>query len=247
MDTNKVIDKIRKLLALSNSPNENEATSAAEMAAALALRSGLDLAKIQGMDNAPGAERRIIYEGPFDLWTMNCYSAAARLNACYFYYTRYSTGNGRYYATGKPEKLEAAQLIGEYLVSAVTRLYKEEYENLKDRMGGRVDKPTRFNFRRTFKYACAQRVNNRSIAYVEELKKDDRVAEKVTGSTALVVAHHYETEIMEAKELLEKMGVKVRLVRSKTRGGLGTAAGRNAGDRVSLNPQIANPKRKMIR
>ena len=55
-------DRIRKLLALADSPNENEAASAAEKAQALMLRYGIEMAAVA----AAGGERLAVDEQVVD-------------------------------------------------------------------------------------------------------------------------------------------------------------------------------------
>ena len=51
-------ERIRKLLALADSPNENEAAAAAEKAQALMLRYGIEMATIAAVGwRAPGGRR----------------------------------------------------------------------------------------------------------------------------------------------------------------------------------------------
>ena len=51
-------ERIRKLLALADSPNENEAAAAAEKAQALMLRYGIEMADGRGVGRrAPGGRR----------------------------------------------------------------------------------------------------------------------------------------------------------------------------------------------
>jgi hypothetical protein len=71
-------DRIRKLLALADSPNENEAAAAAEKAQALMLRYGIELATIAASDGERLAVDEHVLDGKVDPWRRMLAAAVAR-------------------------------------------------------------------------------------------------------------------------------------------------------------------------
>ena len=80
-ESERVVERIRKLLALSASSNPNEAALAAEKAVELAQRYNLDLAQIDGVGSDPYVERTCDVGGASQ-WRWLLMSAVARANFC---------------------------------------------------------------------------------------------------------------------------------------------------------------------
>ncbi len=73
-----VEDRIRKLLALADSPNENEAAAAAEKAQALMLRYGIELAAVAASAGERLAVDEHVLDGKVDPWRRMLAAAVAR-------------------------------------------------------------------------------------------------------------------------------------------------------------------------
>ena len=71
-------ERIRKLLALADSPNENEAAAAAEKAQALMLRYGIELATIAASGGERLAVDEHVVDGKVDPWRRMLAAAVAR-------------------------------------------------------------------------------------------------------------------------------------------------------------------------
>ena len=71
-------ERIRKLLALADSPNENEAAAAAEKAQALMLRYGIELATIAASSGERLAVDEHVLDGKVDPWRRMLAAAVAR-------------------------------------------------------------------------------------------------------------------------------------------------------------------------
>jgi hypothetical protein len=71
-------DRIRKLLALADSPNENEAAAAAEKAQALMLRYGIELATVAASSGERLAVDEHVVDGRADPWRRMLADAVAR-------------------------------------------------------------------------------------------------------------------------------------------------------------------------
>jgi hypothetical protein len=71
-------ERIRKLLALADSPNENEAAAAAEKAQALMLRYGIEMATIAALGGERLAVDEHVVDGKVDPWRRMLAAAVAR-------------------------------------------------------------------------------------------------------------------------------------------------------------------------
>ena len=71
-------ERIRKLLALADSPNENEAAAAAEKAQALMLRHGIELATVAASSGKRLAVDEHVVDGKVDPWRRMLAAAVAR-------------------------------------------------------------------------------------------------------------------------------------------------------------------------
>ena len=71
-------ERIRKLLALADSPNENEAAAAAEKAQALMLRYGIEMATVAASGGERLAVDEHVVDGKVDPWRRMLAAAVAR-------------------------------------------------------------------------------------------------------------------------------------------------------------------------
>src|SRR5687767_2279756 len=79
--TEQVVERVRKLLALSSSSNPHEAALAAERALEIAQRHNLDLSRVDGPLEGPFAERAYDVGGAAQ-WRWLLMSAVARAHFC---------------------------------------------------------------------------------------------------------------------------------------------------------------------
>jgi hypothetical protein len=228
-------DRIRKLLNLANNKGatEAEATNAMEMASALMLRYNIELEP--DSDELKVIRGSTILEGYDEKWHLTCSSAAACL--CYVQNVKYVDGHGGFYFVGRKDSVEAAEQLMVYIIDQVERLYKEHLPK-------GLPQPIRAEFRRTFKYACANRVMQRAWDIVEQFRNNDAVALEYTGSTALVVVESIDIQLKEARDFLSKQSGVKDLVTRPPKGGNGTLVGLKAGDRVELNKGVGQNEKR---
>jgi hypothetical protein len=214
-------ERIKKLLALgrNSGATEAEAETAMGMAAALMLKHGIDEDSL--VERKVGAEAGVRLDKFYEDWHYECAQAAATLYTSRALKYR----NSGVSFVGRKDNIEACAEMTDYLVGEVERLYKVCLPK-------GMSKIDRANFRKTFKFACARRLFLRAVLIIDELKKGKGVAS--VGSTALVVVESIAAQLREAEEfMMGSMNVKIRMERSKA-AGLGTNAGRQAGDTVKL-------------
>lgn len=227
--TEAVVDRIKKLLRIgqvNSGATENEAAVAMQMASALMLKHGLEV-NLDDDNKVEGAVQGEFTKYDND-WQLQCAAAVG-----YLYSSRYVYKSGAKWVAfvGRPDNIAAAQHTWSYLCAEVERLYKR---NLPKGMS----QEDRANFRRTFKFACARRLAARAWAIMEELRQDDVKAIAATGSRALVIVQSIDAQLAEADAMLKEAGTKI--VKHKPRAdGLGTTMGRQAGNEVQLQNQVA--------
>jgi len=221
------INKIKKLLSLAQAGSgatENEAMTAASMASALMLKYNIEV-QLDADGDEEGSIKGVWQKGYDEPWHIQCASAAGFLYYCRpLIYRR--LGVVEY--VGRRDNIEACNETLRFFAAEVERLYKL---NLPKGM----TKLDRANYRSTFKMACAMRIAARCWAIMETLRRDDTKAIAATGSTALVVVETIDKLLAEADALMGD--VKKLVVRSR-KAGLGTYAGRKAGDTVKLQKEL---------
>lgn len=223
-DLAKIRDRVKKLLSLGNNAGatEFEAAQALQMASDLMARYNIQI------DTSTNAEdRQVIRGGWFSYdhpWQKIAAMAAAALYNC-----QVISGSTDLQFVGRSHNIDAARDTHLWIIEQIERFYKEA-------LTPGLSKSDRAEFRRTFKFACANRVYFRSTEIRSDRQRVDNVkAIEQTGSTALVVVKSIVQQIEEVRAFMDEIpGLRTgRSVRYKM--GSGTAAGQRAGNNVQLN------------
>lgn len=179
--------KITKLLNMTveNGCSEDEQETAMSMAAAIATKLGIDL-EAQRSKEPTAAQRKAMkkaFNQEFKIHQVLAFQAAAKLYGCDVY--TYSGGKGGLFFVGRDENIELAEQTAFWLMRQVELLYKQ---NLPRGLSQSV----RAQYRKTFKAACAYRVNERAAQLMREMKMNEQAAQAATGQNALVVQGYFE-------------------------------------------------------
>lgn len=128
-DDEKVIDKIRKLLALATSSNENEAALAAAKAQDLLLKHNLDMARIERAAQAKPDPYMRVDEDEYNRanWEIDLAVAVAHANLCKIVVTHPEYRKDVLAWMGKESNLEVAQFIFATLVQDLTRIAADKW------------------------------------------------------------------------------------------------------------------------
>lgn len=217
--TDIVKDRIRKLLALGTSSNENEAASAMRKAAAMMLEHGISQDQLKE-DPEPVVGSYIeVRHG----WQHNVAQAVGALYGCVPVFTMEMTG---FTFVGRPDIIEAAHQTFPWLVAQVEEQYRTH-------LPSGMSQSERGEFRRSFKTSCSVRILMRARDIAEDLSKHPPL-----GCNALVVVNHRKRLIDEATDMLTSQGAQQKQrslsVRQTTGGLLGLLAGGN----VKLQKEI---------
>lgn len=220
----KIIDKIRKLLALARDAGATEAEGARamELATKLMLEHGISEDAVH--------KPTVIFDGAVDVddvWEMYCVHAACAL---------YGTKPIRYPRSKQPDLMKfvgraasiaATEFTANWLKEQVERLYKVA-------LPSGMSQSERAQYRTSFKRACASRVYSRACEIVRTLQ--DKGTDQ---STALVVLDHRKQLEIEAQDFIETLDLKKGRTRSVTiKLGRGAQDGLAAGDQVKLQHEV---------
>lgn len=122
MDT--LIEKVRKLLALADSPNENEAALAAEKAQELMLRHGISMAQVAstGKDNIIGVDEATS-DGKTTPWRVSLANSIAQsMGGRVVYSNDYGRQSGRIYWFGPAGTVESMIALYRYLEASLVSI-----------------------------------------------------------------------------------------------------------------------------
>ncbi len=117
IDTARIAEKVRRLLALSTSSNEHEAAAAAAKAQELLHRYNLSMADVSAAER-PDYGREIVDIGNSASWRGVLLQAIAKPNGAYVV----GLGAGRYAIIGQPHTIEVCRYLYEYLSREIDRL-----------------------------------------------------------------------------------------------------------------------------
>lgn len=184
-------ERISKLLNMTveNGCSEDEAANAMRMAAGLAAQIGIALESMRPVGEVKPKVKEKQNFTQMKVYESFCAEAAAVLYGVSCYAPNY--GKQGYWFTGREENIELAEQTMIWLVQQVEQLYKRALPR-------GLSKRDRANFRGSFKDACGERLYDRAVSLMREMKRDEKTAQAATGSTALVVAGYFwtlETEI----------------------------------------------------
>jgi len=240
-ETEKVLAKVKKLLALSKSPNEAEALSAANKAQALLAEYNLSLSMVE---NIGEPEEFIIDQGTKTdslPWRRAIANAVAQMYFCKYYfqylkvptptracgYIRYDIHN----FAGARHNIDVAKSMFEYLNGTVDRLAKEG--------AGKVPTHEKSAYITSFRGACANRLYARIMERIAEAKRGG-VVKTESGSNLPALANLYESTSRQLTAFINKEvgGLRSHKRTTSLNHGQGAMDGRDAGNRIGLDKQV---------
>ena len=244
-DMEKVIEKVRKLLALAESSNEHEAALAASRAQEILARHNLTMAQV---DSAPGETDPIIKDDS-DItiamqtaWTRMVRGGAATLYFCKYYYQPhhrsaphrkcgYQIFDHHTYIGTRPN-VEVAKLMSNYLISTVDRLAKEGSKNFPQR--------ERSRYINSFRNSCSNKLRYLIDERIKESMAEETVSQTNGSSRNLpALAPLYNQEKNRVAKYMEDAGISLGKGRQRTSShGQGMLDGRASASGISLNTQV---------
>lgn len=246
----KVIDKIRKLLALAQSPNENEAMVAAEKAQKLLAEYNLSMNDVAGSkaDNGFGFAKSYTDS---QAWRRLIAANLAPLYFCDYFFNHTneprpnrSSGFKRFdnhVFVGRAVNLEVVTAMFGYLLTTIDRLEAEAWK--KARRQGAVASATRQAFKRSFHNACAGRLSHRLAQKRTDIMRPAGLSHDKSTLPAL-----YENELNDVREFMQGSvsNLKTKALAMQFNSREGIEAGSKAGSAISLETQIDNKQSKHL-
>jgi hypothetical protein len=258
METNandRMIDKIRKLLALSQSPNENEAARASEKVQELLAEYNLSMSDVAEKD-ADGVDESIVVEkGAVTAsypWRRPLAQAVASMYFCKYFYTtsRYTEtikngvsklsrqASDTHHFVGALHNIAVAKMMFAYLNETIDRLARE---------GALTVPPSqRSPYRTTFRGMCAHRVGVRIMKRIEDSKRDG--IKTTSGTNLPALLNLYQSWEDRNKAHIEREVGKM-VTRKSSIANLhskGQIDGFNAGNNIGLDPQVGKSNTRAI-
>jgi len=238
----KVIDKIRKLLALAErGGTEAEADAAMAKVQEMLTQHNLDIDAVRGEKEA--TMTREYREYPWNQsWIREVYKGVAKLYFCKFYFTPNGTECQYCYLIGEPVNIHTAQFVADVVIATGNRLAKEYATAARKEFLEFCDEDERsqatgkaISASNDFKKGYGLRINHRCWELKRAATKPTTTDAKV-ASNALVVKNFYEKNDVALKAYQEKIGLK--LVSGAGMNGAGNAnhaqAGAKAANSVNL-------------
>lgn len=247
------IEKVRKLLALSGSPNENEAMLAAEKAHALMLEYNISHEDVSGAERAAtgfvtdrtthtdsrpwrrslGVMVSEMFFGKY--WFLFDYERADRKNG----YIR----SDIHCFVGEPQNVAASVSMFRYFDETIKRLAREGSQA--------VPAKQRTSYQTSFMHACATRVCHRIRDRIDDAKRGG-IVKTATGTTLPALASLYDRKLSAVDQHMQdtlpwykeqKQKAKPRKARNiKINDPRGARDGAAAGDQISLDAQLARTR-----
>lgn len=216
MSDQKIIEKVRKLLALGESPNEAEAAAAMNKAKVLLARYGMTLSDLEKNEHGI-IEQELLKAHRLRVWKSTL--LAAVLDSCYTQALKIRKGkDSRIILVGRKENIVSAENMFHYLCETIVRISKKYKGTVRH-----LD---------SFRFGMVTRIR-------ERLEALDEKPETGSEERALVVAMEKTAE-KENSEYLEKQYGRVRKQR-RNRIGIDSNSfgqGKAVGNRISLDRQI---------
>lgn len=228
MSTDKIIDKIRKLLALSQSNNPNESAAAAAMAAQLMQQHNLEEAQLRVEQDAPAEPiaDEVVHSAKHRVpWQGRLASGLAKSLGCHMFWL-----GGDVKVFGRLSDTRTVTYMFQFLTKEINRL--------ADAAVARGDMPNPAHYgasslrtwKNAFRFGAALAIYERLVAqrkaYVQE------TAANVSGCQALALVRKDSEELDSAYKAFSSNFVKGKPVYIRSVDGY--HAGQRAGENVSL-------------
>jgi hypothetical protein len=224
MSVEKVLDRVKKMLALGNNEGATEAEreTALRMAYNLLAKHNLSLADMPAEESIEAREKQEVILSA-DKWARSLAHAVAKLFFCKYFYGRTNTsGKDIHYFVGRQSNAMTARYMAEYLIKAVKREASKRYSSATSPQG------------RSFCVGTTDSVRRRVDVMVTEQ------TESAPG-TALVLINLHKSETIENDKWLALAGTTLKTGKARADNSLRYGAfreGREYGNTVSLNRQV---------
>lgn len=239
----KIVDRIRKLLALAQSSNPHEAANAAARAAELMAEHQIAEASIEvdgelggDLANAAGEaiDEQVVEQFARAVsWKAMLIGGLARAFGCRAIQRR-KDGTVSLVIIGRPSDIDAFRYMWSYLTAEIDRLADEGWRTARSDSSAR-------SWKNSFRVSAAAEVSRRLLETRQQAMTDAR-SNPQAGAAMLKIDRHEDA----LTQYLADMGTRAgRPVRIRQNGG--EDAGRAAGEQLNLgnNPGLGRPARQL--
>lgn len=234
MNTERIIDRIKKMLALANdlASSEGERDNALRMAYNTMAKYNIDMATV---DARSKQEERVNLTSPSWswMWARHVNKIVGELFFCKYYYSTKINGTQCiHHFVGKESNAMTAAVMADFIVNSILKEGRSIYKQ-------NTAPGTR---------AFAMGAMHALYARVEQIKQDriDELHESAAPGTALVLANLYLTEMQANEEFCAD--IEITVTKAKARAVTDTDAyyaGQAYGESINLSPQVAEEQRKL--
>lgn len=249
--TAKMVEKIRRLLKLAESPNIHEATAAAQKAQELLVKYNIDQAEVEAAsgEKSPYGTKEEYPQGPgaYFTWKAHLAHQVARSTFCKAVRTTHKGAVPYVTFIGKQHNIEASVYLWTYLMREIERLALEAWRIVGQYEGKEVynrrtrtmewKDASRTTWVRDFCLAAARSVGERLAEQMEEQKAD-------AGTMALIVVSQAELDAATRKAFPSLGSVHITFSTS-TAAQRGTLAGRTIGLRQGVGAGAGGANRQI--
>lgn len=228
----KILERVRKMIALANDAgaSEGERDNALRMAHATLAKYNLTLSEAEASGSTP-EEKRIdsAIETRSMPWAIRTAHGVGELFFCKYFFVRSGRGKVKHYFVGRESNVTTAKEISDFVIRSIMR---EASHRQKDE--GAWD-PHKFWL--SFAKGAAESVWDRCIELRNSAERESQGA--ATG-TSLVLASVYRREVEANSEYLRDV-LKIKLKSSVSRersAGAGYNSGRDFGKSIPLHRQV---------
>lgn len=226
LKTDRLIEKMKKLLAMSESKvNENEAMTAARQLHSMLAKHNISMQELS-QEEDPLDE--VYSEQKCRPWKRIIASSVARLYFCKMYFMRMGNGNSRYFFIGTESNRMFAMHMTNSIISTIERQSRRES---KEVYGKEVPA-----FVSSFWSAASDRISQRCNELVIAAKEGTLQDEE--GNTLPVLTSVYDTAEQELALWSKKLNLKAASSKTKATDLKGYNRGKEAGDKVQLSRSI---------
>lgn len=234
MSEDKIINRIKKMLALANdlAASEGERDNALRMAYNTMAKHNIDLAQVEAHGQAANEPRINFQNDSWSwLWAKQVNQIIGRLFFCKYYYGRSINGTQcEHHFVGRESNAMTAAVMADYVVNSI----------LKE--GRKIGKQNTSPITRSFCVGAMHQLSRRVDQIIAD--KERELGASSGAGTALVLASFYKTEQSENDRwLAEHVGeLKTGKARASRVNGDAYAAGKEYGGKINLNAQVGESR-----
>lgn len=229
----KIIKRIRNLLAMGerSEGNENEAAIAMERAYKLMAKHNIDRSEVSDDDDVEEVNGNNFTRKRGGPWARNICHGIAKLYFCEYYFRGGKQRTDTHYFVGTEANVAIAQMVSNFIMDMI------DGEAKRTAVGTTFE--TKTQYLNSFRNTASKKIYQRCMELITEAKTGTMMDES-TGTNFPVLASVYDQHKNNAQDwIAENVGkLRSKAVRSRSTSSAGSAGGLAAGNKVNLRPSI---------